>query len=155
MKMTLLLFKQGIRSMFKFKIQFIVVILLSFFASFYLASTASLNYRMNQSYNDIVRNYEKFDYSYSTKSSEPNLSTSTKTLLPILDLIPGSTNYFTQGNQTINDSFNLVLNNHGLKSNGYQENLITKTFFNADGTPSKSLEKIWNFHLELHEKDIH
>nr|WP_215216210.1 hypothetical protein [Entomoplasma sp. MP1] len=54
------------------------------------------------------------------KSSESNLSISNKTLLPILDLIPGSTNHFTQDN-TLNDSFNLVLNNHGLTTAGYQK----------------------------------
>ncbi|AVN58768.1 ABC transporter permease [Mesoplasma florum] len=145
MKITWLLFKQGIRSMFKFKIQFIVVVLLSFFASFYLASTTSLNSRMNKSYDDIVRNYEKFDYSYSTKASESNLSTSNKTLLPILDLMPTSTNYFVQANKSIHDSFNVVLNNHGIKTEGYEENLITKTFFDQNtGKPTQAMKNVWN-----------
>ncbi|WP_167373314.1 ABC transporter permease [Mesoplasma tabanidae] len=133
--------------MFKFKIQFIVVILLSFFASFYLASTTSLNSRMNRSYDDIVRSYEKFDYSYSTKASESNLSTSSKTLLPILDLIPNSTNYFKQNNKIIHDSFNVVLNDHGFTENGYNENIITKTFF-ENQKPTNTIKDIWNLKNE-------
>ncbi|ATQ35318.1 ABC transporter permease [Mesoplasma entomophilum] len=148
MKNTWLLFKQGSKSIFKFKIQFIVIILLSFFASFYLVSTTSLNSRMNKSYNEIVRNYEKFDYSYATRANESNLGNSNKTFLPILDFLPNSTNLFKENGKVINDSFNLVLNNHGLEQNGYQTNFITKSFFNANGTPTDELKNIWGNDFE-------
>ncbi|AVN60178.1 hypothetical protein CG007_00845 [Mesoplasma entomophilum] len=141
MKINWLLFKQGLRGIFKYKIQFIVIMLLTFFASFYLASITSLNARMNESYNTIVKDYDKFDYTYYNESNEASLTNSNRTYIPILDFVPNQTNSFISDNKTINDSFNLVLNDF----NGYYDNsFITKALFDENMKPSDALKSAWN-----------
>ncbi|WP_106078925.1 ABC transporter permease [Mesoplasma coleopterae] len=141
MKNLWLLFKQGFRSLFEFKIQFVVILLLTFFSSFYLVSMTSLNYRMKSSYNNIVQKFEKFDYTYKRELNESSLLDSNMTFIPILDLIPTQTNYFINNNTTLNDSFNLVLNDFG---GYYEKTFITKALFDDEMNPTQALKDAWN-----------
>ncbi|ATZ16390.1 FtsX-like permease family protein [Entomoplasma freundtii] len=58
----LLLLKQGFRGIFKFKIQFIIILVLSFLATFVLTITASANRRLHQDWDQIVGSVDPFDY---------------------------------------------------------------------------------------------
>ncbi|WP_031542436.1 ABC transporter permease [Mesoplasma photuris] len=128
MKLNWLMFKQGIKSMFKQKIQFFVVIVLTFLAVFFLTTTNALTMRLNQAYDRVVANYDKFDYTYTRKASEGELNSSKMGFLPILDFIPDQNNYIydDQTNEQKFSSFNLLLTNSGY---GEENNtFITKTF---------------------------
>ncbi|ASZ09017.1 ABC transporter permease [Mesoplasma chauliocola] len=59
-----LLFKQGLKGIFKFKIQFVIILILSFLSIFILTTSISLKDRLNNTYNQIVKSVDKFDYEY-------------------------------------------------------------------------------------------
>ncbi|WP_031542433.1 ABC transporter permease [Mesoplasma photuris] len=131
MKLNWLMFKQGFKSMFKQKIQFFVVILLTFLAIFFFTTTNALTMRLNQAYDRVVANYEKFDYTYTRKTDEGQLSSSNMAFIPILDFVPDQNNYIYDaktGKQGFS-SFNLLLTNHyGTE----YDTFITKTFESQD-----------------------
>lgn len=146
MKIILLIFKQGFKSIFKFKIQFVVVLFLTFLASFYIATSTCLTYRMNQAYKTVMSDYEPFQNTYSKRSNESDMSKSSKTFIPILDLVSTQNNYVKNTSEIVNDSFNLVLNNFGLnEAKGYEQTFITKALFEENNKPTQELEKVWRY----------
>ncbi|WP_342268608.1 ABC transporter permease [Spiroplasma endosymbiont of Aspidapion aeneum] len=66
MRLKWLLFKQGFKSIFKYKTQFFIVSSLSFIASLFLSLVISVNTRVNDVYNDTVKkNSQRFEDEYS------------------------------------------------------------------------------------------
>ncbi|PPE06414.1 ABC transporter permease [Mesoplasma corruscae] len=57
-----LLLKQGKKGIFRFKVQFLIIIILAFLSVFILTSSINLRDRLNKTYNDVVRSVDKFDY---------------------------------------------------------------------------------------------
>ncbi|WP_342268609.1 ABC transporter permease [Spiroplasma endosymbiont of Aspidapion aeneum] len=65
MRLKWLLFKQGFKSIFKYKTQFFIISTLAFIASIFLSLIISVNTRISAVYNDIIKNNsQKFDYEY-------------------------------------------------------------------------------------------
>ncbi|WP_031542917.1 ABC transporter permease [Mesoplasma photuris] len=60
---VILLFKQGLKGVFKFKIQFIIILILSFLATLILTITLSVSARLTNDYNNIVKKVDRFNYS--------------------------------------------------------------------------------------------
>ncbi|ATG97346.1 ABC transporter permease [Mesoplasma lactucae] len=57
-----LMLKQGIKGVFKFRIQFIIILVLTFIATFILSVSFSTQRRMSNSYNNIVKKVDRFSY---------------------------------------------------------------------------------------------
>ncbi|SRX67577.1 ABC transporter permease [Mycoplasma mycoides subsp. capri] len=105
----LLLLKQGLKGVFKFKIQFIIILLLSFLASFILSTSLTLTSRINKTYNNIVNNVNKFDYSSTneirTYRIDRNNSTTDRSVIALLDLVNNSNSYYNQSSNNKNTSY--------------------------------------------------
>ncbi|WP_027063187.1 ABC transporter permease [Mesoplasma seiffertii] len=84
-----LLLKQGIKGIFKFKIQFIIIMILAFLSTFILSTSLSITVRLNNSYNKIVNSVSRFDYSTSlyTGRKSVNGGDSTPTFIPLNDFM--------------------------------------------------------------------
>ncbi|SYV95868.1 Uncharacterised protein, partial [Mycoplasma putrefaciens] len=99
----LLLLKQGVKGVFKFRIQFTIILLLSFLASFILSTSLTLSTRINQTFNQVVNNIKKFDY---TNSTQINLGVSNaasetdRSVFPLLDLVSDNSYYNKKANDT-------------------------------------------------------
>ncbi|QHX35632.1 hypothetical protein STIUS_v1c00770 [Spiroplasma sp. TIUS-1] len=145
MKQLWLLFKQGTKALFRQKIQFFILIILSFLAVFYLATSTSVTQRMNKMYNDVVKNYEKFDYTYTRKADESNLVSKNETFLPILDFMPEQLNYVKSNNKYENDSFNLQFNTFD-ESN--KKSFISDAMFDENGKVKSKFKSIWEILAE-------
>ena len=59
-----LLFKQGIKGIFYYKLQLIVIVILSFLATLLLTTAMSTNARMRNDFNKYVNSTQRFDYTY-------------------------------------------------------------------------------------------
>ncbi|QIN42451.1 ABC transporter permease [Mycoplasma capricolum subsp. capripneumoniae] len=132
-----LLLKQGLKGVFKFKIQFIIILLLSFLASFILSTSLTLTSRINKTYNNIVNNVNKFDYSSSneirTYRTDRNNSTTDRSVIPLLDLVNNSNSYYNQSSNNKNTSYlNFILNKKNLTSKFDNKTLLTELFENKD-----------------------
>ncbi|PTD31331.1 ABC transporter permease [Mycoplasma leachii] len=132
-----LLLKQGLKGVFKFKIQFIIILLLSFLASFILSTSLTLTSRINKTYNNIVNNVNKFDYSSSneirTYRTDRNNSTTDRSVIPLLDLVNNSNSYYNQNSNNKNISYlNFILNKKNLTSKFDNKTLLTELFENKD-----------------------
>jgi len=54
--------KQGIKGVFHFRVQFLIILILSFIATFILSVSLSTQRRMNSSYDQIVKKVPRFDF---------------------------------------------------------------------------------------------
>lgn len=137
-KMFFLLLKQGIRGVFKFKIQFLIIIFLSFLATFMLSTSFSTVKRIDNNYNNIMNKIDKFDYINSFKLGN-SLSGGIKTtnMAVFTDFI--NDEYLQTGIYDGKDNpnktdfaYNLNFSDFNLSSdsfeNTYKETFITKTF---------------------------
>ncbi|ATZ17040.1 ABC transporter permease [Williamsoniiplasma luminosum] len=122
MKGQFLIFKSGFKGIFKYKIQLLIIITLSFFATFFLMSTDSFISRLNQTYNDVVANVEKYDYEYERKFNKSSFATDNLAFVPLLDFV--NTDY----NEIQNDGNTTTQLNFNLSSFDGNDNFITKTF---------------------------
>lgn len=57
-----LMLKQGIKGVFHFRVQFLIILILSFIATFILSVSLSTQRRMNSSYDQIVKKVPRFDF---------------------------------------------------------------------------------------------
>ena len=57
-----LMLKQGIKGVFHFRVQFLIILILSFIATFILSVSLSTQRRMNNSYDQIVKKVPRFDF---------------------------------------------------------------------------------------------
>ncbi|WP_338984923.1 ABC transporter permease [Spiroplasma endosymbiont of Diplazon laetatorius] len=121
-----LLIKQGIKGVFRYKTQFILIVILGFFASLILSVTNSINDRMTSEYERTMSKVDKFDY-YDEKSLETASALDTKTMVPIMDFI--SDEYITKDNKAVAYNVNI-----SMASEGSKETFITKAFASTDFT---------------------
>lgn len=133
----LLLLKQGLKGVFKFKIQFIIILLLSFLTSFILSTSLTLTSRINKTYNNIVNNVNKFDYSSTneirTYRIDRNNSTTDRSVIALLDLVNNSNSYYNQSSNNKNTSYlNFILNKKNLTSNFDNKTILTELFENKE-----------------------
>lgn len=126
-----LLLKQGVKGVFKFRIQFIIILLLSFLASFILSTSITLSSRINHTYNNIVNNVKKFDYVSSNQigiDSQDATDATDRSVFPLLDLVSDNS-YYNKKNNDKNTSFlNFVLNKQALQNTKNEKTLITEMF---------------------------
>ncbi|WP_338969233.1 ABC transporter permease [Spiroplasma endosymbiont of Labia minor] len=84
-----LLIKQGFMSLFRYKIQFIVILLLSFITSILLTASVSTAERLNNNFDQYVNSHQKFDYTYSYQVHSANAENSSSTYFaPFMDVFP-------------------------------------------------------------------
>ncbi|AGJ90839.1 FtsX-like permease family protein [Mycoplasma putrefaciens] len=125
----LLLLKQGVKGVFKFRIQFTIILLLSFLASFILSTSLTLSTRINQTFNQVVNNIKKFDY---TNSTQINLGVSNaasetdRSVFPLLDLVSDNSYYNKKANDTDSSWLNFVLNQKALQDSQNNKTLLTE-----------------------------
>lgn len=110
MKNNLLLFKQSSKSIFKFKIQFLSILLLSFMSVLVLTSSLTIKDRLNQTYNAVVGDVEKFDYQVSDQFSFIKGETSSDKVAKqlMLSFLPDDSRTIVDGKETININFNSI-----------------------------------------------
>ncbi|KAF5295736.1 hypothetical protein FQA39_LY12909 [Lamprigera yunnana] len=124
-----LLFKQGLKGIFKFKVQFIIIIILTFLATFILTTSLTITNRLKDSHNNVVGRIEPFDYS-STVATDISASPDAKDPLRYVALNDFINTDFTRIinlDKTLSSQFNFNLN----ASNG-QETFLTKLFANDE-----------------------
>lgn len=123
----LLMLKQGIKGVFSFKIQFSIILLLTFLASVILTVSTTTNRRLMHSYNDIVASAQKFDNTWSLNTGRNQRTDKEKIFVPILDTV-GLNNSYVYADD-ISD-YNIVLNKS--VANGSVNNYITNTVENSN-----------------------
>jgi len=145
-----LMLKQGIKGVFKFRAQFIIILILSFIATLILSVSISSGRRMQNSYDQVMGKVEKFSFesqlTVNVENSQLKLG-----ITPIRNLIYGdfSTIYYDEkDSQQSKTNFNFVLSNpeiHAERSKqitdysvdfGYKEtnhkNFINQTYKKED-----------------------
>ncbi|AGR42027.1 ABC transporter permease [Spiroplasma diminutum] len=134
MKKSLFLYlKQGIKGVMKFKIQFIVIVFLSFLATFILSISFSTTQRIENNFETAISKMKKFDY-VNQKVVGTNLAEDSGTnILAPLDLINSQFLYVKNSQNSTSYSQNRTIDlNINISSfedeNEYNENFITKTF---------------------------
>ncbi|ASZ09018.1 ABC transporter permease [Mesoplasma chauliocola] len=119
----ILLFKQSIKSIFKFKIQFLAILLLSFLSVLVLTTSLTIKDRLNSTYDSVVKNVEKFDYQQSDQLSFLKGETQHKISKELMLLfIPENSKTTIDDKQTININFNSI----------YGKTYITEAFEKDD-----------------------
>ncbi|AGR42025.1 ABC transporter permease [Spiroplasma diminutum] len=134
MKKSLILYlKQGIKGVMKFKVQFLVIVILSFLATFILSISLSTSQRINNDYKNAMSKMQKFDYiGQKTVGSKISEESGTK-LLSTMDLINNQFLYVKKTGEESSTLWNRAIDiNHNLSYfeniNGYEETFLTKTF---------------------------
>ncbi|AGR42486.1 ABC transporter permease [Spiroplasma diminutum] len=117
-----LLIKQGLKGVFRYKTQFILIVILGFFASLILSVTNSINDRIKFEYERTMHKVEPFDF-YSEDSLETIGSINSKNMVPIMDFI--SDEYLKD-----NDGNPLAYNVNIANVNGTKETFITEALKN-------------------------
>ncbi|ATZ21477.1 ABC transporter permease [Mesoplasma tabanidae] len=133
-----LFFKQSLKSIFKFKIQFLSILLLSFMSVLVLTSSLTIRDRLNDTYNSVVGNVEKFDYQLSDQLSfmkgQPSTNKVSKELM--LSFLPKDSRTVIDSNETININFNSIYGRTFITEAFEKDNRMLNTFisntFNED-----------------------
>ncbi|ATZ17841.1 ABC transporter permease [Mesoplasma melaleucae] len=129
-----LLFKQGLKGIFKFKIQFIIILILSFLSIFILTTSISLRDRLNNTYNQVVKNVDKFDYQYDdelfTNNPESNANKVSQNLM-LMYTNDNSYSLINNKEQRFNLAFNKVYSGETFITKAFEDQRI-KDLFKAD-----------------------
>jgi len=162
-----LMLKQGIKGVFKFKAQFIIILILSFIATLILSVSISSGRRMQASYDQVMGKVEKFSYesqlTVDVQNNQMNLGFS-----PIKNVIYGdfSTIYYNEKDPSQSKTnFNFVLSHpeiHEKRSKEINEYSIDfgyketnhKNFINQTYKNDKFIENFQKVIFGLTEKDI-
>ncbi|ATZ19086.1 ABC transporter permease [Williamsoniiplasma somnilux] len=118
----ILMLKQGIKGVFKFKIQFSIILILTFLASLILTVSISTNRRLQHEYNDVVKVTQKFDNTWSLNTGKNISASDERKFIPILDTISPLNSYIKANGKS---DYNVVLNQSA--ANGSVNNYITRT----------------------------
>lgn len=140
-----LLFKQSIKNIFAFKIQFIVILILSFLSTSILSLSMTTNRRLEKQYENIVLSQKKFKKNFELKVGENSKNEQETDFVPILDFVGpdySGLNYnYIKNNKKIANSitsdYNLMLSSKNEK----EANFITKTF--ASGSFLEIFQEIY------------
>ncbi|AGR41618.1 ABC transporter permease [Spiroplasma taiwanense] len=117
-----LLTKQGVKGIFKYKIQFVLIVILGFFASLILSITFSINDRLEYEYNRTMGNTAKFDY-IETQTLESSNQSESKEFTPFVDFISNQFLQFDDKSIAYNFNISSFENNENYKST-----FLTKAF---------------------------
>jgi putative ABC transport system permease protein len=100
MKIRWLLFKQGFKSIFKYKLQFVIITILTFIAALYLVATISTSQRIDTLYDEVMGSAEQFDYTYNKKITNSNntVTNLNDIYIPMNDFVNGD--YTNDGTST-------------------------------------------------------
>ncbi|KAF5295624.1 hypothetical protein FQA39_LY12797 [Lamprigera yunnana] len=97
--------KQGLRSVFQFKIQFLIILLLTFVGSMIISTAVATTRRLETSYDQIVGQADKFERAMNFTVSDSSLGKFDDQLfLPVADFIPIENIGFKDGKNTYNFS---------------------------------------------------
>ena len=139
-----LMFKQGLKGVFYYKLQLIIIIALTFFATVLLSVGMSTDKRLNNDFNNYVNNSQRFNTTYQYRVN----NAASKTIIdyfPTADLQPAYTVYGSPtGTSARDDSgYNILFNNNKYNDNyGMPFDLFTsaagQTAFKALMTDSAS-----------------
>ncbi|AVN60945.1 ABC transporter permease [Mesoplasma florum] len=137
-KNNLLFFKQSLKSIFKFRIQFLSILLLSFMSIVVLTSSLTIKDRLNDTYNSVVGDVEKFDYHVSDQMSfiknQPSTNKVSKQL--ILSFLPVDSRTSVDQQETVNINFNSIYGRTFITEAFEKDNRMLNTFisntFNED-----------------------
>ncbi|WP_339020755.1 ABC transporter permease [Spiroplasma endosymbiont of Atherix ibis] len=117
-----LLLKQGLKVVFRYKTQFILIVILGFFASLILSVTNSISDRIRYEYDKTMQKTNKFDY-YDEKILETSNASGSQIMVPIMDFI--SDEYLTYNNESVGYNVNIAKQEE-------KETFITKVFESQD-----------------------
>ncbi|AUB32098.1 ABC transporter permease [Spiroplasma floricola] len=117
-----LLVKQGLKGVFRYKTQFILIVILGFFASLILSISNSISDRIRYEYNKTMQKTSKFDY-YDEKALETSNATGSQMMVPIMDFI--SDEYLVYKGESVGYNVNIAKQNE-------KETFITKAFESND-----------------------
>ncbi|AUF83622.1 ABC transporter permease [Mesoplasma syrphidae] len=152
-----LLLKQGIKGIFKFRIQFIIIMILAFLSTFILSTSLSITVRLNNSYNQIVKSVPRFDYSTSlyTGRKSVNGGDTTPTFIPLNDFMNFDNVgiYDSQTEETVQVDYNFTLNSYYLQKfndptnheYSFKETFLTRLFEGNSLNPQANSEFKTNF----------
>ncbi|WP_100916434.1 ABC transporter permease [Spiroplasma floricola] len=136
MKKSIFLYlKQGIKGIMKVKIQFIVIIILTFLATFILSATLSSTKRISDDYNNTMSKMESFNY-VNQKVVDINSSDDMTTdIIAPMDIMNSqfiysidSNDLSSLNNRALEINYNLSFFPESNLSNYNQETFLTKTF---------------------------
>ncbi|QHX36569.1 hypothetical protein SBIUS_v1c03160 [Spiroplasma sp. BIUS-1] len=134
MKKSIFLYlKQGVKGVLKFKIQFIVIVILSFLATFILSTSLSATSRLKNDYNQTMSKMDPFSYvSQTTVGTETSEDASTNIMAP-MDILNNQFLYVKDSTDPSSKLNNKAIElNYNLSSfegqPGYDETFLTKTF---------------------------
>ncbi|ALD66242.1 ABC transporter permease [Spiroplasma cantharicola] len=140
MKKSLFLYlKQGIKGVMKFKIQFIVIVILSFLATFILSISFSTTKRITNDYEKTMLKMEPFDF-LNQQSVGLNLAEGTgSNIIAPMDILNNQFLYVKdskdltsqKNNKAVDLNYN-ISSFDDFSSEGYQETFLTKTFQDSE-----------------------
>ncbi|ATZ17373.1 ABC transporter permease [Williamsoniiplasma luminosum] len=136
-----LLLKQGFKGVFKFKAQFIIILILTFLSTLILGVSISSTRNMQASYDNVVGKVEKFNYQASTEIGKDaafqNVDVKDFKSMPTIDFNNNDFSYFwtgQPGDSTLKSAFNLKL----YAKEGESQTYVTKV------TQSPEFINVWN-----------
>ena len=149
-----LFLKQGIKSLFKYKLQLFIVFILSFMSCVLFTTGMSTDHRLTDGYNAIFKKHPKFNFEYNySVGDSTGLQINKIAINPFLDLIPRSQSYF----KSINSAPQLFLSNKydsqaSLNDLGNPTNILN-FFTDNDGTVFKNnFDKMGTFNELKYDK---
>ncbi|WP_338985518.1 ABC transporter permease [Spiroplasma endosymbiont of Diplazon laetatorius] len=138
MKKSIFLYlKQGIKGVLRFKIQFIVIVILSFLATFILSVSLSSTNRLSNDYDQTMSKMDKFDF-INEKTVGLNSSDEVSTYIySSMDVINNQFNYVHNSEDPSNEITNKAIEaNHNLvlleDNKDYPDTFISKTFRDSE-----------------------
>lgn len=138
-----LLFKQGLKGIFKFKIQFIIILILSFLSIFILTTSISLRDKLNNTYNEVVKSVDKFDYEYVDEFYGKSGSSNTNKVSQNLMLMYTNDNSYSKidgKEQRFNLAFNKVYGGETFITNAFETNEMKALFETGSNVLTESKE---------------
>ncbi|WP_027063087.1 ABC transporter permease [Mesoplasma seiffertii] len=149
----LLMLKQGIKGVFKFRVQFTIILLLSFLATSIITVAISTNRRLDKSYSEIVRTAERFDYHYKLNIAGKTQSTSDdEFFMPIADFVGIDYTGYSDGQSFANMDFSYQ--NDSRKSKTFINKVIETKEFKDTFTKLKDYHTDWRLQNLEHRKNM-
>ncbi|ATI73907.1 FtsX-like permease family protein [Mesoplasma florum] len=127
-----LLFKQGLKGIFKFKIQFVIILILSFLSIFILTTSISLRDRLNHTYNEVVKSVDKFDYEYDDEffGISGGVTSNNVSQNPMIMFVdPESYSTINGGSKTFNISFNEIYGGKTFITEAFLDQNMKNTYY--------------------------
>ncbi|AXK51152.1 ABC transporter permease [Spiroplasma alleghenense] len=132
-----LFFKQSFRNIFKFRVQFIIVIVLTFMSTLILTVSLGVSSILRNSHDQIVNTGNKFDYEYQYQFEQKRSSEGPNQTIPLNDYINNNYSHFIDDvnfslEPNEESAFNFLLSNDQKNKNEEQENFLVR-FYKSEG----------------------